>query len=139
VVPLGREADPAAFERSEALLVEAARVHGVTELGRVLAFWRARVERERGPEGLRARRDLHASVTFGGMVRVDGDLDPETGESLLSALRVVLDAEVRSGGTHGSGEDRRPAQRRADALGEICRQFGWTGASDRWSRASGRT
>jgi hypothetical protein len=62
---------------------------------------------------------LHASVSLLGMVRVDGDLDPETGESLLTALRAVLDAESRS----GAADDRTPAQRRADALGEICRQW----------------
>jgi hypothetical protein len=127
-----READPEAFERAEPVLVEAARVHTLAELGRVLAFWRDRVLRERGSERdlLHERRGLHASVTFGGMVRVDGDLDPETGEHLLTALRAVLDAEARSGtGRHGTGadgsgeEDRTPAQRRADALGEICRQW----------------
>jgi hypothetical protein len=127
-----READPEAFERSEPVLVEAARVHTLAELGRVVAFWCDRVQRERGsdgPDALHERRGLHASVTFGGMVRVDGDLDPETGESLLTALRAVLDAEVRSGtgghgaGANGTGQDRTPAQRRADALGEICRQW----------------
>jgi hypothetical protein len=58
-------------------------------------------------------------------VRVDGELDPETGETLLTALRAIMDAEARSG-----ADDRRtPAQRRADALGEICRQ--WLDGSDR--------
>jgi hypothetical protein len=123
-----RDADPDAFARGEPLLVEAARVHGVVELGRIVAFWRDRVERERGPEGddrLHARRALHASVTLGGMVRVDGDLDPQTGETFMTALRAVLDSEARSGGS----EDRSPAQRRADALGEICRQ--WLDRGDR--------
>ena len=70
-------------------------------------------------------RRLHASRTFGGMVRVDGDLDPETGETVLTALRAVMDAEARSG-----AEDwRSPAQRRAGALGEMCRQ--WLDRSDR--------
>jgi hypothetical protein len=125
-----READPEAFDRSEQVLVTAARVHTVAELGRVLAFWRDGVERERGSDRDQRyeRRGLSASVTLGGMVRVDGDLDPEAGESLLAALRAVLDSEARSGtGGHGSGanesEDRTPAQRRADALGEICRQW----------------
>jgi uncharacterized protein DUF222 len=53
-------------------------------------------------------------------VRVDGDLDPETGETLLTALRAILDAESR---TRWEEDDRTPAQRRADALGEICRQW----------------
>jgi|SRR5438552_8550705 len=60
------------------------------------------------------------------MVRVDADLDPETGESLLTALGAVMNAEARS----RTDEDHRSlAQRRADALGEVCRQ--WLGGSDR--------
>jgi hypothetical protein len=80
------------------------------------------VERQAAPDGeekLREHRRLHASVTFLGMVRVDGTLDPETGETLLTALQAVLDTESRSG---PEGDDRT-AQRRADALGEICRQW----------------
>ncbi len=122
VLSSARDAEPEAFERSEGVLVEAARLHTIGELQRVVAFWRDRVERERGSDDsdtLRERRGLHASATFGGMVRVDGDLDPETGESLLTALRAVLDTDARS----GAQEDRTPAQRRADALGEICRQW----------------
>jgi hypothetical protein len=49
-----------------------------------------------GEEALRAERRLHASVTMHGMVRVDGTLDPETGETVLTALRAVVDAETRS-------------------------------------------
>jgi hypothetical protein len=120
VLVVTRDADPSAFQRCEKELVEAARIHSMQDLQRVAAYWRQAVETERslqGDEKIRERRRLHASVSFLGMVRVDGDLDPETGETLLTALRAVLDAESRSGG----GEDRTPAQRRADALGEICR------------------
>jgi hypothetical protein len=74
-----------------------------------------------------ARRALYASVTLMGNVRVDGDLDPESGESLLTALGAVLDAEARSRGR--DADERTPAQRRADALGEICRE--WLERSDR--------
>jgi hypothetical protein len=118
-----RETDPDAFRDSEAELVETARIHSTQDLQRVAAYWRQAVEREAavdGEEKLRERRRLHASVTFLGMVRVDGDLDPETGETLLTALRAVLDAESRSG---AEGDARTPAQRRADALGEVCRQW----------------
>jgi hypothetical protein len=123
-----RDASADAFERCEPQLVEAARIHSVSDLQRVAAFWRDAVEREQalgGEDRLRARRRLHASVSLLGMVRVDGDLDPETGESLMTALRAVLDAESRS----GVADDRTPAQRRADALGEICRQ--WLDLADR--------
>ncbi len=128
VLATARDADPSAFERSEPQLVEAARIHSMRDLQRVASYWRQGVERERALDGedtLRARRRLHASVSFLGMVRVDGDLDPETGETLLTALRAVLDAESRS---RGDDDDRSPAQRRADALGEICRQ--WLASSE---------
>jgi hypothetical protein len=118
-----RDADHEAFRTSEATLVEAARIHSMQDVGRVAAYWRQAAEREAamgGEEKLRERRRLHASVTFMGMVRVDGDLDPETGETLLTALRAVLDAESRSA---GADDGRTPAQRRADALGEVCRQW----------------
>ncbi len=128
VLVAARDADPSAFERCEEELVEAARIHSMQNLQRVAAYWRQAVEREQALESdekVRARRRLHASVTFLGMVRVDGTLDPETGETLLTALRAVLDAESKSNG----GDDRTPGQRRADALGEICRQ--WLDAADR--------
>lgn len=124
-----READPEAFRDSESHLVEAARIHSMGGLKRVAGYWRDAIEREHALEGderRRAQRRLHASVTFLGMVRVDGDLDPETGETLLTALNAVLDAEARS---RTEGDDRTPAQRRADALGEICRQ--WLDSEDR--------
>ncbi len=131
-----RDTDPSAFRDCEAQLVEAARIHSMQDLQRVAAYWRQAVEHEQALEGddkIRERRRLHASVSFLGMVRVDGDLDPETGETLLTALRAVLDAESRS---RGKDDDRTPAQRRADALGEICRQ--WLDRADRPSVAGER-
>jgi Domain of unknown function (DUF222)/HNH endonuclease len=53
------------------------------------------------------------------MVRVHGELDPETGEYVLTALRSVSDAEARSAGAH---DDGTPDQRTADALAEVCRR-----------------
>jgi hypothetical protein len=129
VLVKARDAEPEAFRRAEIELVEAARIQSMNDLQRVAAYWRQAVERERaldGDEQLRERRRLHASVSFLGMVRVDGDLDPETGETLLTALRAVLDAEARS---RERDDLRTPAQRRADALGEICRQ--WLDLADR--------
>jgi hypothetical protein len=67
------------------------------------------------------------------MVRVDADLDPEAGESLLTALGAVMDAEARTG---GDADVRSPAQRRADALHEICR--GWLDLADRATVAGER-
>ncbi len=128
VLVAARETDPDSFRRSEAQLVEAARIHSIRDLHRVAAYWREAVERElplEGGDGLRARRRLHASVSFLGMVRLDGDLDPETGETVLTALGAVVDWGSRS----QHDDDRTPAQTRADALGEICRQ--WLDRADR--------
>ncbi len=129
VLTTAHDLDREAFARSEAQLVEAARIHSTGALQRVAAHWRQIVEREQardGDEALHARRRLHASPTFLGMVRGDFDLDPEGGETLLTALRAVLDAESRS---RGPEDERTPAQRRADALVEICRQ--WLDLADR--------
>ncbi len=45
----------------------------------------------------RSRR-LHVSATFGGMVRLDGNLDPEGGEIALSALGSITDNYARTVG-----------------------------------------
>jgi hypothetical protein len=53
------------------------------------------------------------------MVALEGLLDPESGETVITALSGLLDRERRSGSDH---QDRRnPGQRRADALTDICR------------------
>jgi hypothetical protein len=129
VLVAAREAEPEVFADAEERLVAAGRIHTVGALQRVVAHWRRAVERDRGrgEEEVHARRALHASVTLEGMVRVDGDLDPVGGESLLTALRAVLDTEVRARGR--APDPRTPAQRRADALSEICRQ--WLDREDR--------
>lgn len=132
-----READPEAFAHSESQLVEAAGIHANGDLRKIVAYWRQAAEGEvlgSSDDVVRDRRRLHASVTLGGMVRLDGDLDPENGETVLTALRAVLDAEVRS----KAEDDRTPAQRRADALGEVCRQWLDRSGGPPW-RASGRT
>ena len=137
VLVTARDADPEAFARSEAHLVEAARIHSMHDLQKVAAYWRQGVEREQAAEGddkVRERRKLHASVSFLGMVRVDGDLDPRPGETLLTALGAVLDAESRS---RDKDDVRTPAQRRADASARSA-VSGWTVVIDRASPASGR-
>ena len=124
-----RESLPEAFTRCEEALLEAARTLPVAALRSVIEYWRQSqdlAEAEREEDERFEQRNLNVSPTLHGMVRVDGDLDPETGQSLMSALRAVMDADAR---THPSPEFRRPGQRRADALGQICRV--WMDSSDR--------
>jgi hypothetical protein len=118
-----REAEGTAFPGSEHLLLEAAKHHSIPELAKVIGYWRQRVSAERRgslDEELHARRNLFASVTTEGMVRLGGDLDPETGEAFLTAIGAVMDAEARG---RTEEDTRTPAQRRCDALGEVSRRF----------------
>ena len=65
------------------------------------------------------RRHLRVGSRLDGMVALEGLLDPESGETVITALSGLLDRERRSGSDH---QDRRnPGQRRADALTDICR------------------
>src|ERR687897_1745258 len=121
-----QEAAPGPFARAEKTLVDAARALPVMKLRDAVAQWRetANAERARQDEERRfERRRLHLSATLEGMVRVDGELDPSTGQTVITALRAVEDADVRSREGSGTEDSRAPAQRRADALGEICRQW----------------
>jgi Domain of unknown function (DUF222)/HNH endonuclease len=124
-----RQAHPAQFHESEEVLVEAARRLPAPQLHHAVAHWRHQLDWSQGlrdAERLRDQRRLSVSVTMLGTVRVDGDLDPENGEMVLTALR---DCEAGDRRTKDPGDQRAPAQRRADSLGEICRR--WLGTSGR--------
>ena len=122
------EASPEGFARDEGSLLDAACSLPPPELRAAVDHWKARVNRdsaEREDRERFERRGLNVSPGADGMVRVDGRLDPETGGTVLTALRAVTDAWARSGDT----DERSPAQLRADALGEVCR--GWLDRPDR--------
>jgi hypothetical protein len=124
-----RQSHPAQFHQSEQALVEAARRLPARQLQHTVSHWRHKLDWEQGlreVERLRERRRLTVSTTILGMVRVDGDLDPETGETMLAALRGCLDAERRR---KDPSDQRTPTQRRVDAIGEICRR--WLDSADR--------
>jgi hypothetical protein len=116
-----RESNPVAFDRASEALLAAARSLPARGLRLAVEQWKTATDREcvlREDAERFERRGLRATPTADGMVRVDGDLDPETGGTLLTALRSVTDGWGRS-----ADDVRSPAQRRADALGEICRRW----------------
>jgi hypothetical protein len=118
-----RAEHPEPFAEQEEALVEAAQTKGVDELRRVLADWSQAVEGEQALqaiERLRAKRRLDIYPTVTGMVRVEGELDPESGEGVVTALQAMVDADLR--GSWGN-DLRTPTQRRADALGELARRY----------------
>jgi hypothetical protein len=117
-----RDASPEAFSHSEESLVDAARALSVDHLKDVVARWR----HDHADEADDDRQELFVTPTLRGRGRLAGDLNAETTQVLFTALRTVQDAEVRS---NDRTDTRSPARRRADALGEICRQ--WLDSSDR--------
>ena len=123
VLASAQEVAPEAFARSEPALLEAARTMGIGELRRITGTWRIAADPLRAMEDedrRHERRRLDVCPDPDGMTRVHGELDAEDGQGLITAIRAQTDAEARS----ASGPDARtPTQRRADALGEICRQW----------------
>ncbi|MGC4818786.1 DUF222 domain-containing protein [Micromonospora sp. DT63] len=69
---------------------------------------------KRATERAEARRHVTLSDQQDGQVRLSGTLDTET----ASLLREAIDPLCAPAGEH---DERSPGQRRADALGEICR------------------
>jgi hypothetical protein len=122
-----RETSPAEFVKVEETLLDAAATLNPRELLGAIAYWRDAVDRSAASDDAERRRELrrlHVSPAFEGMVRVDGDLDPETGQVVITALRAVMGASRRDG-----SDARTVPQRRADALAEICHQ--WMDGSNR--------
>ena len=91
---------------------------GVAETARVMQLWRSRAEalldddEPREPE-----RSLHASETFAGCTELRGTFGADAGTAIRTALRTAETTDDEATGT------RTPAERRADALTDICRFF----------------
>jgi hypothetical protein len=112
---------PDSFESDHKVLIDAARELSPHNLRKALDHWKSALEPERfegHQERLVERRRLSAAVTMEGMVRLDGDLDPESGVVVMTAIRALADPAALDG-----SDTRTPQQRRADALTEICRDF----------------
>jgi hypothetical protein len=102
--------------QADQVLADSARQLDPTNLGRLCERIVAHVD----PDGVQpdaaadfARRGITLSP-FDGMVLVRGQLDPEGGAALVTALNALMGPPV-------AGELRSPAQRRADALVELAR------------------
>lgn len=111
---------PEHFARDEAALVAQAATASAKRLPRALAEWRRRTDpsgAEADAERLHRLRALHISPAWSGMVHLDGDLDPEGGAVVLAALRSLAEPAALA-----PDDNRTPAQRRADALVEVCRR-----------------
>jgi hypothetical protein len=101
---------------TEAPLLDAARRLDPVRLRREITHARYALVPEAAAEAAESayrRRHLDVATTFHGTVAVHGTLDPDSGETLLTALASLS-------GRAGPADDRSPGQRRADALVELC-------------------
>jgi hypothetical protein len=102
----------------DALLGELTATLNPSELRRAAERIRAHVApvaAERDDAARRAARWLSVSRTLDGCLAVQGILDPEGGEQLLTTLQAFTPPPA-------ADDTRSPRQRRADALVEACRQ-----------------
>ena len=114
------DTDPVAFARDEEVLVDLALTMSSRDLPRAIRYWQQAADADafqRDADRAHQRRSLHVSQTFHGMGRLDGTLDPEGTEVVITALDAMTSAGQRS-----ADDGRTPAQRRADALVDICRR-----------------
>jgi hypothetical protein len=118
LAPMVRHREPE-YERNEAVLVDAAKSMRADAFGVVARHWRGIADDELSKLDARAiheRRNFHVHKSLFGMGVLDGDLDAEGTEILLKAL----DHAVPPDPTGGLVPPRTLAQRRADALVDIC-------------------
>jgi hypothetical protein len=104
------------FSCDETELVPALTGLSTTDTARAMAVWRAHATAD-GAEPADADRSLHLSRTLDGTGAIDGTLSPEGYSLVKTALRLAQmpDAE--------GDPVRTPAQRRHDALADVCRYF----------------
>jgi len=106
------------FARDQQVLVEAVAGLSMADSTRAVDYWRQAADRAgfaRDADHAYQRRGLSVSETFGGMIRVDGELDPEAGKTVIAALGSLVEPSFLD-----VSDTRTMRQRRADALTELC-------------------
>ena len=109
---------PDLFDRDEAVLVNAVASLSVAHARRTVDYWCQAANKEAAATNERHlidQRRLSISTTYGGMVRLDGDLDPESGKIVLTAIQSLVEPSQLD-----PTDTRSLAQRRADALVDLC-------------------
>jgi hypothetical protein len=107
------------FGAYESIVANAAERLDPPALGKVMARWRALVDPDgSGDDHARARDARRLSISpVGDGVATDGWHDAEDGEEIQQSINAVMERDRRP------NDPRTPAQRRADALATICREY----------------
>ena len=115
-----RDTAPEPFREAEESLVEHAVRQDARTFTLTVGLWRekeASAAMRRDERRRFEQRRLTVSETFEGMIHLDADLDPISGETVITAIRSLAGPANRDG-----GDGRTATQRRVDALAEICRR-----------------
>ncbi|HEX3907091.1 MAG TPA: DUF222 domain-containing protein [Mycobacteriales bacterium] len=126
-----RRLPPSQVETMLPILLEAARSMDPVMLGQVVREMLLRAaadeDREAAQQRMYADRWARVSTTFGGMVHLEGMLDPESGRTLLAAVEAMMTASrpPSDGDQPAYGDKdsdlRTVPQRRADAIVDLAR------------------
>lgn len=110
---------PTPFDAHGSVLVDAATHLSTRDLRRAVDCWEQKVApefTEGDPKHRYERRGVSVNQTFDGMWMLSGDLDPESGHVVDTAIRVLADPANLD-----PNDVRTTRQRRADAVTEVCR------------------
>ncbi|HEX2267429.1 MAG TPA: DUF222 domain-containing protein, partial [Actinomycetota bacterium] len=91
------ESHPEAFEATGSTLLKEAKRKPIGDLRRSVDEWRHRQDQDGGREQARKareRRRLDLAPSASSMVGVNGELDPEGGEYVLTAVQAIVDADI---------------------------------------------
>jgi len=112
-----RQRHPDTYAEHEGTAVEELALLTPRDVSRLIAYWRQALDHHDEDSAVQhSRRRLSVASTFEGMVHGEFDLDPESGEAVIMALRAISE-------TTDESDQRTPTQRRADALVELCRDY----------------
>jgi len=129
---------PLEFDHHEAVFADIAQYLSTKDLRVAIEYWEQQVDYPSAVakvKALRQRRRFSISQTWEGMWHLSGELDPETGSLVDTAIRSIVDRENLVASRNGSDDGRYPWQRRADALGDVA-SF-WLNNSDQVGTSGG--
>uniref|UniRef100_UPI001F1E33FD HNH endonuclease signature motif containing protein n=1 Tax=Demequina sp. NBRC 110055 TaxID=1570344 RepID=UPI001F1E33FD len=127
--------EPTELEAAEKDLVFSARHMRSQRLRQLINRYEARLDAahiEELAQSRRERRYLHIGENADGMIRINGQLDPENGAPLVTVMDAMVNQhfrlrkraeDARKAGKVVSIDERTPEQVRADAMGDFARHL----------------
>jgi len=119
LLALARDKHPDEFTEHETVFADIATYLDARDLRQALSVWEQQVDFPAAledAESARLRRRFYFNQTYEGMWAASGDLDPESGHVISTALRSQTDPANLDRDDH-----RSMPQRTADALVDVCR------------------